>query len=55
VVTPRAIQLKDNMKSSEKEMRKGAVTRRAEREIHKDFLADTLGYAAVENTMTEYV
>jgi hypothetical protein len=43
------------MTSSEREMRKGVVPTRAEREINKDCLADPLGYAAVEKSMTGYV
>ena len=55
VVTLRVMELKDNMTSSERETRKEAGTRKAEREINKDFLDDGLGYAAVEKFMTEYV
>jgi hypothetical protein len=43
------------MTSSEREMRKMVVPIRAKREINKDFLADLLGYAAVEKSMTGYV
>jgi hypothetical protein len=55
VVTLKATGLRDHMTSRGREMRKGAVTTRAEQEINKDSPADPLGYAAVAKSMTEYV